>query len=377
MRRFCEIVITILVILIAVVAVMYGIARMEDKKPAAEQETQAVTETIVQTEPTEQTEPEVTAEALSQEAEKPVQTGYDTVPQYFQTDYPYIKFGNGTIGTSGCSITCLAMVATYLTGQEYMPDQLAYHFGSFGKTNIERLDHGNEQMQLPCQRTENVQEVLAALKEGKVVIAMMDEESIFTTTQHFIVLAGMTEDGKIRINDPFGPNYTADKYLENGFANGFEDYDIMRGFSGAWIYDKSAMPEELFLYDAAMPEQPATRYEGYNMPEEDIYTLACFAWAAAREESEIVQQAVVEVVLNRVVSEEFPNTVHEVLYGTDLYSTAQKMQRAEPDYPQYRAVGAAMEGPYVLPEDVLYFAEWYDLGVAWGELGKYTFLYSR
>ena len=33
------------------------------------------------------------------------------VPLYLQTDYPDIYYGEGTIATSGCSITSLAMVA--------------------------------------------------------------------------------------------------------------------------------------------------------------------------------------------------------------------------------------------------------------------------
>jgi len=153
--------------------------------PVTEQTMPVQTEIVAETAPsTETTVPVV------EEVEEKVTV--DQVPLYYQTDYPYIKFGNGTMATSGCSITCLAMVATYLTDQEYTPPQMAYHFGSFGKTNIERLDHGIDQMQLPYQRTENIQEVLDAVRNGKVAIVMMDEESVFTTEQHFIVVAALS-----------------------------------------------------------------------------------------------------------------------------------------------------------------------------------------
>lgn len=66
--------------------------------------------------------PEMTApvQTLPPETTLPPQTQpqkqtIDTVPRYLQTDYPYTKYGNGTIGTSGCSITCLAMVASPIT----------------------------------------------------------------------------------------------------------------------------------------------------------------------------------------------------------------------------------------------------------------------
>ena len=73
-----------------------------------------------------------TPETIPEEIASEEKTEYSFVPSYFQTDYPYIKFGNGTIATSGCSITCLAMIATYLTDQEYTPVQMAYHFGRYG-----------------------------------------------------------------------------------------------------------------------------------------------------------------------------------------------------------------------------------------------------
>lgn len=308
-----------------------------------------------------------------------VNTVIDTVPRYYQTDYPYIKFGNGTIATSGCSITCLSMVATYLTDQVYTPPQMAYHFGSYGKTNIERLDFGLSQMQLPYQRSENIQEVLQALRSGKVVIAMMDEESVFTTEQHFIVLAGMNEAGKFVVNDPMETNYAnADVHIRNAYDNGFEDYHLSRGFSGAWIFDKGNMPENPFLFDASLPELQENRYEGYTLPDEDIYMLASFVWAEAGKESLEVQQAVAEVVLNRLISDQYPNTVRDVIYQTEFYRAVNTMSKwGEENFDPYIAVNTAMYGPYILPEDICFYSDWEKGQEVWGQLGKYTFAKHR
>ena len=308
-----------------------------------------------------------------------VKTSIDTVPLYYQTDYPYIKFGNGTIATSGCSVTCLAMVATYLTDQVYTPPQMAHHFGSYGKTNIERLDFGLSRMQLPYQRSENIQEVLQALRSGKVVIAMMDEESVFTTEQHFIVLAGMNEAGKFQVNDPMETNYiNADVHIRNAYDKGFEDYHLSQGFSGAWIFDKRDMPEEPFLFDASLPEQQKNRYNGYTMPDEDIYMLACFVWAEAGKESLEVQQAVAEVVLNRLVSDQYPNTIRDVIYQTEFYRAVNTMSKwGEESFDPYIAVNTAMYGPYILPEDICFYSEWEKGQEVWGQLGKYTFAKHR
>ena len=85
-------------------------------------------------EPTEATEPEQAPQRTTQ-----VPDTFYEVPEYYQSDYPDVMFGNGTIATSGCSITSLAMVATYLTEHVYMPDELADYFGGYIGNNMERL----------------------------------------------------------------------------------------------------------------------------------------------------------------------------------------------------------------------------------------------
>lgn len=309
----------------------------------------------------------------------PEKKSIDTVPLYYQTDYPDIKFSKGTIATSGCSITCLAMVATYLTDQEYTPPQMAYHFGSYGGTNIDRLNYGLSQMQLPYQRMEDSRDVLEALRNGKIAIALMNKTSVFTSEQHFIVMAGINETGKFVVNDPVEYHYTgADAHIRNAYENGFEDYHLIQGFSGAWVFDKRDMPENPFLFDASLPEERTFQYKGFTLPEEDIYMLASFVWAEAGKESLEVQQAVAEVVLNRLVSDQYPNSVRDVIYRTEFYRAVNTMRKwGEESLDPYIAVDAAMYGPYILPVDICFYSEWEKGKEVWGQLGKYTFAKHR
>ena len=369
---------------VATLAVLIGVGvLLADRQPetvSAPEEAVAATEVREETLPAEtetlplERVPEETEVFLAAE-----NSGYEAIPRYYQTDYPYIKFGNGTMATSGCSVTCLAMMATYLTDTEYTPPQMAYHFGSYGKTNIERLDHGIARMGLPYTRTENIQEVLQALRSGKVAIVMMDDESFFTTEQHFIVLAGMTEDGKFIVNDPMETNYRdGDLHIKDGYDNGFADFYLTQGFSGGWIFDKAAMPEDYVPFDASMPEQQENRYQGYTLTGDDIYTLACFVWAEAREEPPEVKQAVAEVVLNRLMSEKYPSTVRAVIHKTEFYRAVDAMSRIdEPGLEQYIAVDTAMYGPYILPEDICFYSQWEKGEEEWGKLGSYTFYKER
>ena len=324
--------------------------------------------------PTETLPPETQVPTIAET--QPERRTYDTVPLFYQTDYPYIKFGDGTIATSGCSMTCLSMVATYMTDHEYTPDQLVYHFGKYGKTNVERLEYAAQQLGLPYEKNFDWRETQKALEEGKVAIVMENDRSPFTTGQHFIVLSGLTDDGLVIVKDPFEPNYSSE-LLMDGFLGGFHEYTITSGYSGSWVFDKSEMPENPELYDARKPQQPKTRYVGYELPEEDIYTLACLAWVQARNQPEEVQQAVLEVILNRLVSDEYPNTVDKVLWWSETFGSVYYLQNAKPGPAQYRAVTAAMYGPYVLPRDVLYYAPWQIGGEVWGQVGDYWFAYRE
>ena len=324
--------------------------------------------------PTETLPPETQAPTIAET--EPERRTYDTVPLFYQTDYPYIKFGDGTIATSGCSMTCLSMVATYMTDHEYTPDQLVYHFGKYGKTNVERLEYAAQQLGLPYEKNFDWRETQKALEEGKVAIVMENDRSPFTTGQHFIVLSSLTDDGLVIVKDPFEPNYSSE-LLMDGFLGGFYEYTITSGYSGSWVFDKSEMPENPELYDARKPQQPETRYVGYELPEEDIYTLACLAWVQARNQPEEVQQAVLEVILNRLVSDEYPNTVDKVLWWSETFGSVYYLQNAKPGPAQYRAVTAAMYGPYVLPRDVLYYAPRQIGGEVWGQVGDYWFAYRE
>jgi len=70
------------------------------------------------------------------------------VPLYLQQDYPNDRYGDGSIETNGCSVVCLAMVATYLTGHTYLPDELARYFGGRAENNIARLELASDALRL-------------------------------------------------------------------------------------------------------------------------------------------------------------------------------------------------------------------------------------
>jgi len=328
-------------------------------------ETEPYTETVPQTIP-EETQP---VETQAPEIEYKI---YDTVPLYFQEDYPDTMFGAGTVADSGCSITCLAMVATYMTNHEYLPDELAGYFGAHAENNMNRMLYGMEQMRLPYQQCENWDYVMADLRSGKVVILMMDHRSIFTDTQHFVVLTGLTEDGKVLVNDSSIKNY--DRWdLKEKLVSGFLQSDLWVGFDGAWSFDKKAMPEKPFIYyEEEVYVEP--RYPGVTLTSEERELLARMVWVESRGEPLEGQQAVAEVVLNRLVSGNFQSSVQSIIMAQGQFDSARFLDDAEPNQTQYEAVEHALKGPYVTPINTVYFGRKpHPNGTEWKWIGGHCF----
>lgn len=362
----------------------------EKTQPTAPTEEETPTEVTEETEPPEGAEEpmEPTAEAptdgAEEESTEPTEEEEDTeetddgprweIPPFFQDDYPNDRYGYGTVASNGSGITCLAMVASYLTGHAYLPNELADYFGGYGENNIQRLEHASSALQLPWKKAENAHVALQALREGKIVIALMNENSIFMQSQHFIVLTGLTEEGKILVNDPCRPNY--DHWLlKDGFAHGFKDGEIVCGFSGAWIYDKAAVPDDPFIYVEEKPNVEC-RYPGLELTQQEQQLLAKLIWLEARGEGAEGQQAIAEIVYNRMASEQFPDTLEAVIYAEGQFRSISHLEEATPSQAQYDALENALEGPYVLPMEVVYFATYPVNENVWGEIGGHIFCYG-
>ncbi len=299
---------------------------------------------------------------------------YDTVPLFDMTQYEEIRYRSGTLATSGSNITCLAMAASYLTGQEYTPAELAEFFATYTGNSIQWLDYASEQLQLPWEKAPDVRAAIQAVKEGKLVIALMGEKSVFTQSQHFILLTGVTEDGKITVNDPYGPHYTH-WGLKDGLATGFSENTFVTGYHGAWVYDPAAMPEEPFVY--TQPENPHPfRYHGIQLTEEEQDLMAKLICMEAESEPFEGQQAVAEVILNRLYSESFQSSIHSVIHAEGQFRSADRLYAAEPTHIQYEAIDRALNGPYVLPLGVYYFGTYKTNDNVWGTIGAHTFCYG-
>ena len=175
----------------------------------------------------------------------------NNVPNYFQTDYSNSYYGNYKISTNGCGIVSLAMVASFYLGKDIDIPSLASEYARFSGpegSSWNLFGESAKNLNLPLEKEvyysneESLKEVVESLERGCVVIANAKSNSIFTDGGHFIVLTGITEDGKITVNDPNKYNYKeynewADDRLTNGFQNGFSQEEFKYGkVNKFWIY---------------------------------------------------------------------------------------------------------------------------------------------
>lgn len=122
----------------------------------------------------------------------------------------------------------------------------------------------------------------------------------------------------------------------------------------------------------------AARYVNIEMTDEELAELAAVVFLEAGNQSAEGQQAVVEVVFNRVLHSAFPGTVHDVLHqgeGGDVpqFSTIYAVSTATPTQAQYDAINGALYGDTILDADVVFFSRNGENDRVWGQIGDHIF----
>ena len=135
------------------------------------------------------------------------------------------------------------------------------------------------------------------------------------------------------------------------------------------------MPEQAPIYAEPELDRSFTRYPVIELSDADRDLLARVIWAEARGESLEGQQAVAEVVFNRMISAQFSDTLRDVVYGDKQFRSVPHLKDAEPWQAQYQAIDRALYGKSILPAAVLYFSRTPTNDSIWGEIGHHIFCY--
>lgn len=136
--------------------------------------------------------------------------GYANLPYYNQTDIRWgaNSYGNTTILDGGCGPTSLAMIVSGLTGQKITPDIVAnwsYENGHRAEgqgSYWSLMTAGGSYYGLNVEQVsrKDPNSIVRALSEGYPIVVSMGKGN-FTNGGHFIVLRGITADGKILVHD--------------------------------------------------------------------------------------------------------------------------------------------------------------------------------
>ena len=160
------------------------------------------------------------------------------IPLYYQYQEPWagVKYGGGTIQSSGCSVTCIAMVFSYLFDKMITPPEIVawtgnrYHTSAGASWSI--FPATANQWGIQCHELgKDLQAMTLALSEGRPVIASMGPGT-FTQHGHFIVLRGITADGEILVNDP------SDNMVKMHFYRAFPAALIQREAKYYWSFEE-------------------------------------------------------------------------------------------------------------------------------------------
>lgn len=154
---------------------------------------------------------------------------FTDVPLLTQNDYN-IPYGGGTVATSGCGITSLCMVASYILGQLYTPEDLATLANADKSSNVGKMTRAADYLGLNWYNDKSTsrQDLVNYLKEGKLVICLVKNSS------HFVVCKGITPDGKILVNDPYRP------FRNPAYEDGYTWDQLQFSVGNTWIFDPAA-----------------------------------------------------------------------------------------------------------------------------------------
>lgn len=161
---------------------------------------------------------------------------FDEVPLLYQTDYPDIKFSQGSVATSGCGVSCAAMAVSYLTNEIHTPGEFGEKFNKSASSNDHRMENALTAFNVKWEKCFNYFDMKEKVKEGYLAIILVNGATNFTSEGHFILAVGINDEDKILINDPYQPNYNNYK-IKDGYKNGFLDWQITSGYCGCWLIE--------------------------------------------------------------------------------------------------------------------------------------------
>lgn len=163
---------------------------------------------------------------------------FPEVPLYLQQDYGDTLYGNYRLAISGCGITSLSMVASYMLDEEWTPPEMCALFGRYSHASgTDGMMFLYEPAGMGFYLREvcwSIQTAREALETGHVIISLQSP-GYWTGGGHYIVIESITGDGMVQVRDSDIDNYhdieahKEDKHTWNS---------IITTAAGFWIFEE-------------------------------------------------------------------------------------------------------------------------------------------
>lgn len=114
-----------------------------------------------------------------------------------------------------------------------------------------------------------------------------------------------------------------------------EWHSVTQGERSGYVHSNYLSNEEVMI--------PRNRWN-IELSNDEINLLANIVWLESRGESSIGQEAVVEVVLNRIRSSQYPNSLYEVLSQRGQFSSWISVSSASPTNKEFSSIQNVLEG---------------------------------
>lgn len=152
---------------------------------------------------------------------------FTAVPLYDQRDYPKIAYSQGSIATSGCGLVSMCMALSYIYNDLITPDKLGAIANRSSSNNEGRMMGAAKAVGAVAKRQDGIysKELRQLLREGKQVIVLVRNGG------HFVLCTGVTDDGRILVNDPYGAWAKSTPYT---------DAELNKTGGSAWVIDPYA-----------------------------------------------------------------------------------------------------------------------------------------
>ena len=144
------------------------------------------------------------------------------IPVYLQQDFPTSRYNGSSLAKTGCGITTLAMLATYMSDSWLTPPALAARYPKY-KSNMgtdARIfqDSAPELGYFMVGYYFNPPETMEALAQGRVT-SCLQYPGLFTRQGHYLIMAEHNPDGTISLRDSNIYNYsTIESHKDDRFT---------------------------------------------------------------------------------------------------------------------------------------------------------------